>query len=521
MVGRWGWLILAAFILLRLSFWWFTFPNPDEAYYWLWGQHPGFSYYDHPPFHAWVQGIMTAGLGRSQLVLRLPNLISSIILGLTYNQILRYLYHDHLTDRFQVLLLLLASSPLFFLFLALAWNDHWLVTFSLLSGFWFVRFLDSYLADGRGHSPDLYGAALTLGLAGLCKYNALFVGLGFLVTLLGQRRLYPLWRDYRLYLGIMMIAITLSPILLWNGQHHFYSFQFYVERNSSGAGLSIHPLQPLVFLLLCSLILGPIHSWSLGYSLGRPQPLASSTYRTVALAVFGCSTAAFTLLSLVSVAIYYWNILAYPLLFPLLVGVFLPPRPPSSDPQAPLLHHARPFWTAQGLGLGAMAILIFHYTVIPLTAFLGNPVDPDSAALYGWPAVATAVTRQAQSLPHPLLLTTDYRSAAALAYQLDDPTVMAISGRIDQFDFWYDAAAMAGRDAVLLGETWHPLCPAHLAMFNHTEPPEIMTVSRFGVTLQTYQLVRAYGFRAGDSDTYPLQPNYPLAFSSDGERCQP
>ena len=26
----------------------------DEAYYWMWGQHPALSYYDHPPLNAWL-----------------------------------------------------------------------------------------------------------------------------------------------------------------------------------------------------------------------------------------------------------------------------------------------------------------------------------------------------------------------------------------------------------------------------------------------------------------------------------
>ncbi len=49
---------LIAFLVLRLVFWFATFPNPDEAYYWLWGQHPGLSYYDHPPLQAWIQGLL-------------------------------------------------------------------------------------------------------------------------------------------------------------------------------------------------------------------------------------------------------------------------------------------------------------------------------------------------------------------------------------------------------------------------------------------------------------------------------
>ncbi|HEY9735987.1 MAG TPA: glycosyltransferase family 39 protein [Trichocoleus sp.] len=536
-VWRWGMPFLAVFLLLRLVFWGATFPNPDEGYYWMWGQHPGFSYYDHPPLHAWVQGLFTALLGRSRLALRLPNLLSNCILLATYWQICRYLYRDRAADAFWLVVLLLASSPLFFLFLAMAWHDHWLVTFSLLSSFAWVRFLDSYLADGRGQSRWLYGAAGLLGLAGLCKYNAVFVGLGFLASLMLNRRLRSLLLDPRLWGAVAIALLALSPILIWNWQHDFFSFRFYADR-TGGGGLWFNFFQPLVFLLLCGLILGPIHTWGIvrwiGHwrgaqrrSGGAKEPIevvatgaGPSVYGSVALSIFVVSTGAFTFLSLVSVAYYYWNILAYPLLFPLVAGLFLRPLSPAPAASSPM-QRQKLLLSAQLIGITVAATLIFHYTVVPLTALISGVVDPDSAALYGWDAIATRVQTQAQTLENPLLLTTDYRSAGALGYQLNSPQVIAISGRLDQFDFWYDRDAMQGRDAVLLGEDWHPICPIHLAMFERTDPPEQIQIKRFGVVLQTYTLVRGYGFDAGPDDRYPLRPDYPLAFASDGQVCAP
>jgi 4-amino-4-deoxy-L-arabinose transferase-like glycosyltransferase len=530
-VWVWGKYFLLAFLAIRVSFWLWTFPNPDEAYYWLWGQHPSFSYYDHPPFHAWVQGIFTALFGRSNLVLRLPNLISNGLLAWAFYNICRYLYGNEAIDRFWIAVLLLVSSPLFFLFLAMAWHDHWLVTFSVLSSFWFVRFLDSYRETGAGGNRYLYGAAVSLGLAGLCKYNAVFVGLGFLATVLTEGRLRSLFREGRLYMALLILGLVLSPILIWNLQHDFFSFQFYAERSAGDDGISLNLLQPVVFLVLCALILGPIQSWGIWRS-GRqarqigPESGRESYYGRVAWWIFGLSTGTFTALSLVSVAIYYWNILAYPLLFPLLTEQFYQRRtgePAQSQPPnhgQGRLKRTRQLIVAQGLGLFTTGALVFHYTIVPFTAFWGDSIDPDSAALYGWSDIAGAVSDVAEELDNPLLLTTDYRSAAALAYQLNNPDVLAISGRIDQFDFWYDSAAIDGRDAVLLGETWHPICPAHFNMFDHTDAPKTLDVTRFGTVMQTYQVVKGFNFQAGESG-YPLLPDYPLAFTSDGEQCQP
>ncbi len=514
-VWRWGRWFLLAFLAVRLWFWGWAFPNPDEAYYWLWGQHPGFSYYDHPPFHAWMQGFFATLFGRSTWVLRLSNGVSNGILAVTLYRIGRYLYGDDGGDRLWLMILLLAASPLFFLFLAMAWHDHWLVTLAVLSSFDFVRFGDAYRVDSDGKSRYLYRSALFLGLAGLSKYNAVFVGLGFLATLLSQRSLRRLFLDSRLYLALGITLFTLSPILAWNWQQGFASFQFYGERTTGGFTLNL--LQPLVFLLLCALILGPIQSWGI-WRLGQrwrqvnQNFVRPSLYPVVAGWIFVLSTGAFVALSLVSVALYYWNILAYPLLFPLLADRFY--RQDGSFP----LRHPRQMIAAQGLGLFAVAVLTFHYTIIPITAFFG-PADNDSAALFGWDQIAAAVTTQAKTLDNPLLLTTDYRSAGALAYQLNNPEVLAISGRMDQTDFWYNVDALDGRDAVLLGEDWHPICPAHLAMFERTGSPQTLTIQRFGRPIQTYHLVTGYGFRATDIGS-PLDPAYPLAFTTDGERCE-
>ncbi|WP_052049551.1 ArnT family glycosyltransferase [Leptolyngbya sp. KIOST-1] len=225
-VWHWGRWFLLGFLALRIGFWLTAFPNPDEAYYWLWGQRPGFSYYDHPPFHAWVQGLFSV-LGRSPLVLRLPNAISSGILGLTFYRICRYLYGDQARDRLWLVVLLGLSSPLFFWYLGLAWHDHWLVTFAVISSFLFVRYVDEAVTNPAGSGRDLYGAALFLGLAGLCKYNALFVGLGFFALVVSDKTRRSLLRDRRLYLALGLLLLVLSPILIWNIQHDFFSFRFY------------------------------------------------------------------------------------------------------------------------------------------------------------------------------------------------------------------------------------------------------------------------------------------------------
>lgn len=513
---RWLGVALGLLALLRLGYWLGAFPNPDEAYYWLWGQRLGLSYYDHPPFHAWVQGLFSR-LGHSYFVLRLPNLVSNLLLVYTFSHIHRYLFptdsslgalgwpHSALGRT----VALLASSPLYFLFLAMAWHDHWLVTFGLMAGYCYVRFIDSYLADGRGRGRWLVAAAVLLGLGVLCKYTAVLVGLAMVGLAMWDRRLWRLWADWRVYGAIALTSLALVPIGLWNWANDFQSFRFYADRTVADSGFTLHWGSALFFVLLTLLIWSPVQTWLL-VQLGR-KPVAlerPTVYPTFAWMVFGVSTGTITLVALTSgVALYYWNILAYGMLLPLL---------------AQRLHRTgetAPLRLSLGLGAGVALILVIHFTLLPLSALIDPDIDPDSRMVYGWDQVGAVVQQRLATFEDPLVLTTDYRSASALAYQLNRRDVLALSGRIDQFDFWYDAPALQGRDGVLLGDDWHPICPALLDQFADHSPLEPISVYRWGVFIKTYYLTRVFGFEAGPPG-YPLSPDYPLSYTRDGETCE-
>ncbi|MDA0265588.1 MAG: glycosyltransferase family 39 protein [Cyanobacteria bacterium] len=500
---------------LRLWFWGAAFPNPDEAYYWLWGQHLDGSYFDHPPLPAWIQGVFAAGLGRSNGVLRLPNVLSNGLLLALYGRICQQLYGARAQESWGTVLWLLFTSPLFFLFLAIAWQDHWLILFGTTAGYCWVQALPTETASPKKNW--LYATGFCLGLAALCKYLAVFLALGCLGAIATYRPWWRLFRNPHLYgAGGLGLAVT-TPVWVWNAHHDWASFQFYLGRSVQAEPSSIQWFGPIFFLLLSGLILGPAQGWAAAKALRQaPQNSFAQVYGRVAIAVALTSTVSLALLSLKAPVLYYWNILAYPLLFPLMAGVFLPK---TAEPRhRPWVRAAR---TAQGFGLFVAVALVIHYAVIPWSAWFGEAGDDDTRMLYGWPTVAAHIQTQGDAFAtDPLLLTTDYRSASALAYQLNDPTVMAISGRIDQFDFWYDASALEGRGALLLGDRWHPICPAHLAMFDRTSAPIEIPVQRFGVLIKRYQLVVGYGFHAGDSDDYPLRPDYPLAFTTDGEQCR-
>src|ERR1700709_1140832 len=72
---RWSlvplYVVFAYLVVLRLWFDLAVAPMGDEAYYWMWGQHLSWSYFDHPPLDGWLQGLVAAIFGWSNFRVRL------------------------------------------------------------------------------------------------------------------------------------------------------------------------------------------------------------------------------------------------------------------------------------------------------------------------------------------------------------------------------------------------------------------------------------------------------------------
>ena len=69
-------LVVGFLLLVRLAYAVVVPPNGDEAYYWLWGGHLQWSYFDHSPMVGWTSALARAVLGWTPAGLHLPALIS-------------------------------------------------------------------------------------------------------------------------------------------------------------------------------------------------------------------------------------------------------------------------------------------------------------------------------------------------------------------------------------------------------------------------------------------------------------
>lgn len=477
-----GWfLLLGIYLAARCLFWWVASPNPDEAYYWLWGQHPDWSYHDHPPLAAWIQGVMSTLFGRSPFVLRLPSALTTVGTFLVYRTIVRNLYPCFAPTRSTMVVATVIASPLMFIFMALAWHDHLLILLCLTAGHFAVRYLAPVIDGGRGHVADLFFAATATGLAGLTKYNALFMAIGIAVAVLARRNLRPALRDPWIYFGVAWCGFLVSPVLRWNALHGQRSFQFHFVERIGWDMPSFEPYFVIPFILLTLALLSPFQAFRLAcfrrWRWDRSRAYGQA-YVPIATAVLAVSTTFFVAMSMMTNVLAYWNIVAYLMLFPLAVGAW----------------HRRRFLLAEQIyGVVFASLFAIHSAILPLSTLVNDQGDKDTRMIPGWPHVAARVRHHLDlnSEGFDFIATSDYRSASALAFAMDDPCVTAISNRTDQFDVWQQTRDHAGEDAMLVTGDWYPMHPGLENQFDTVEHLESVPVIRFGIQIKSYDLYRA------------------------------
>jgi hypothetical protein len=174
---------------------------------------------------------------------------------------------------------------------------------------------------------------------------------------------------------------------------------------------------------------------------------------------------------------FYWNILAYLLLFPLAVR---------------FIGRGWQFWAHALFGLVAAVLLAVNTTHVPVAA-LFDTYDRASVFNFGWRDLETEMRAATAEHPDAFLAATRFNSAAQLAFALQDPEVTAIRPETDQFDYWFDPATHAGRDALILSDS--DIGIDHAAThFERVTLLREVPISRQGRPLLTYRIYLGEGY---------------------------
>ena len=457
---------VAAFLAIKVALAATAPPVGDEAYYWMWGQKLAWSYFDHPPLHAWLLRLVSMVLGWNLFSLRA---LTWLTLGGTlwiFWDWARRLKPDDPGAWFWPSAAIYLASPLFFLMSGLSFHDHLLIFLCIAASHLVLVFAERWEAGGSG-LRWLYAAAVVLGLAVLTKYNGVLLAFGIAVFFVAHRPLRPLWRTPHLYLAAIVSIIIQAPVIWWNITEGFASYKFHLSERWGGTPSTIRPLGVLEFLALAVIFVSPFLFPAIVGVIRRPLgSVFADRARTLAIAVFAVSSVVMLFLSAFVEVFFYWNIVALLLLTPTLVG---------------WMRRRWVFAMHMTYGLVFALGLAFDTAVVPIANAM-NGYDWTISSTFGWPETAARVEALARQYPVGFIAATRYTTAAQLGFAMHDADVTALSSRHDQYDFWFDPAAHRGQDALIVSD--RQLGTGDIAkQFDELIELESVPYSRFGVSI--------------------------------------
>lgn len=232
-------LILAALIPL----------SADEAYYWVWSQKPQLSYFDHPPMVSWLF-YLGHFLEPFLHAVRWPAVILGHgILGLWF-----YLFKDKIpTEKFKIWIYLVLFSPILGFGSLIVTPDLPVLFFWTLSMVFVVKSLEQQKLS----SYLFLGAALGLGFCS--KYHIVL----FVPCLIAYLFFEKKWKRVRwdgVILTLIVGLIFSLPVILWNFQNNFASFEFQLKHGLDKGGYELE--WTVSYLLGQILIVFPLVLWA-------------------------------------------------------------------------------------------------------------------------------------------------------------------------------------------------------------------------------------------------------------------
>ena len=236
--------ILACFLVARLAFAFLLGLGIDESYTIAISRRLSLSYFDHPPLHLWIAHLTALAFGESAVV-RVPFVALFFATGW-----ISYRLTSGLFDPQAALIALFALNvtPFFF-----ASAGSWVVPDGpLLFGLALAAFVAARLFfDQMPDNGSVWRLWLVvgggLGLAGLSKYSAVLTAGGLAAFVLlspDQRR----WLKHPAPYAAAIVALAMmTPVIVWNAQHGWASFEFQGGRGVPAGGL--RPAQLMIMIL--------------------------------------------------------------------------------------------------------------------------------------------------------------------------------------------------------------------------------------------------------------------------------
>lgn len=466
---------VALLLGLRLFFWLSGNMVADEAYYWMWSQHPAISYYDHPPLNAWMLWLASKLFGWNVLALRIGPILTFLadiwILWAISKQISPQPKHH-----FALTLTLFLATPIFLTMTMLALPDHLMVILLLLALLCFIKF---FKAAEQGTRPWtwLYAACICVGLATLAKYNAVLLGAGAFLYALTNKHARTIFKYWQSYAAFALFLLVVGPEIYWNINTDASSITFILRDRHAGLPTENNFSGLIGYLGGIIGFLSPFLLWPLAKSL---WPNSNSIPQLgLAQCIFGVSTLLFLALSLTTDIMFHWNLVAYIAILPFLA------------------HFMRWSWLLFAhiaYGVLLAAIIAYNFGALPIRTYFSS-ADYFSARSFGWEETAEWVEELSLEHKPDFIAGTHYTISAPLGFALKNPDVTDLGSAHSQFRYWFAPSEHLGDNALIITHSDNGVGAELEAQFGQVELLDTIEIYRQGYLVEKRHAYLATGFK--------------------------
>jgi hypothetical protein len=228
------WLILIG-VIVRIAIAASINLGNDEVYYLLYGRYLSWNYFDHPPMIGWAIWLSTAGFHlQNEIFYRLPGIIGAAISTMLLFKTVSFTS----TPKAGWIAAILYQASIYtsiigglFVMPDAVQLPFWLA--AIYSGLKIV----SLETNATSRNKHLLLFSLFAGLAMLAKIHAVFLWVGLMGFVVFQQR--QILKNPMLYLGMIITALCMLPVLKWNIDNQFITYTYHESRVTAQNGLHI------------------------------------------------------------------------------------------------------------------------------------------------------------------------------------------------------------------------------------------------------------------------------------------
>lgn len=414
-------LFLPAFLqLLILS----TFDlGVDEAHYMLYARHLDLSYFDHPPLVGWVHFLFNSVLGENLWAARLP----AVAIGLFSTfQIFEFLKRQKFSENEALFAAVITS----FSFQIFVLNTFLLPDTLCVLLIWPLMQTTKNLVEKK-RLQDWLLLGLWLGLSGLAKYTSVLLLVPVAVVIISHLG-FSFLKKPGFYLAVILAAVIVSPVLMWNKQHQWASFRF-----QSGHVLSTQEVSWKSFLQSWSLQFGiyspflwPVAMWGFYQLCQKMRKQASvelqfAGWTAISIFIF------FLYASFQNTVLPHWPILFY--LFTMPLGLAM----------------MKQRWPRLITVCGSITAGILIMLSVLLVTGIGYRIPGALKDVGGWPEISKTANEKLNEQSFMAVTNWTYASRALFYNPKNESRIFVLGDHNDQFDFW-KSGSPEGKDVLIL-----------------------------------------------------------------------